>query len=137
MLIFLGTGAIWTRILPALRLGEIRFSIPSENLGNPYLLCKKRFSAISTSADKSFLAYPTGISMNPTGARKCHLTRGGVRRTLERDVDCDVLTSFLHVLLLFLNSFSIKRFNVIIFDRNRTKHFVIEKCSYFCIKLIK
>ena len=43
-------------------------------------VCKKRFSAIFTSADKSFLALPTGISMSPTGARKCRLTRGGVRR---------------------------------------------------------
>ena len=40
---------------------------------------KKKKSAIFTSVDKFFLAYPTGISMNPTGARKCRLIRGGVR----------------------------------------------------------
>ena len=27
-------------------------------------------------SDSSFLAYPTGISMSPTGARKCRLTLG-------------------------------------------------------------
>ena len=42
--------------------------IPSENLGYPNLVCKNRFSAIFTSADKSFLAYLTGMSMNPTWA---------------------------------------------------------------------
>ena len=46
MLIFPGTGAIWAWTLPALRLGEKRISIPSENLGYPYLVCKKRFSTI-------------------------------------------------------------------------------------------
>ena len=40
-------------------MGEIRISIPSENLGFP-LVCKKRFSAIFASADKSFLACPAG-----------------------------------------------------------------------------
>ena len=57
MLIFPGTGAVWAYILPALRLGGISISIPSENLVCPYLVSKKRFSAIFTSADKSFRAY--------------------------------------------------------------------------------
>ena len=29
-----------------------------------------------TDKERDFLAYPTGISVNLTGARKCHLTRG-------------------------------------------------------------
>ena len=54
MLIFPWTGAILAWILPALRLGEINISIPSENRGCPYQVCKKRFSAIFTSADKNW-----------------------------------------------------------------------------------
>ena len=61
MLIFPGAGAIWACILPALRLGEIRISIPSENLGYlfciagmqekvftiyPYVICKKSFPVL-------------------------------------------------------------------------------------------
>ena len=79
MLIFPGASAIWACILPALRLGEISISIPSENLGYPYLVCKKRFNAIFTSADKSFLAYPTRISMNPPGLGNV-VFHHGVRR---------------------------------------------------------
>ena len=56
------------------------FPSPGRVHGNPGRVCKKRFSAIFISADKSFLAYPTGISRNTTGVRKCRLTRGGVRR---------------------------------------------------------
>ena len=91
MLIFPGAGAIWACILPALRLGEISISIPSENLGYPYLVCKKRFNAIFTSADKSFLAYPTRISMNPTGARKCRLSPW-CKATLMHDVRTSIVT---------------------------------------------
>ena len=63
-------------------LGSIYISITRANLWYPYLVCKKRFSTIFTSADKTFLAYPTGISMNPTVARKYRLTctRGCLRR---------------------------------------------------------
>ena len=45
----------------------------------------------------SFLAYPTGISVNPTGARKCRRTRGGVRRLSDMTSGCifDVLLSIL------------------------------------------
>ena len=38
-------------------MGEIRISIPGESLGFPYPVCKKRFSAVFTSADKSYLTY--------------------------------------------------------------------------------
>ena len=55
-------------------------SIPIENLRYPYLVCEKGFPRFSQVLKKSFLAYPTGISMNPTGARKYCLTRGSVRR---------------------------------------------------------
>ena len=49
-------------------------SIPSENLGYPYLVCKKRFSAIFTSADKTFLIYQTRFSAIFTSADKSYLT---------------------------------------------------------------
>ena len=41
---------------------------------------RKGFPRFSQVLKKSFLAYPTGISMNPTGTRKYCLTRGSVRR---------------------------------------------------------
>ena len=48
-------------------------------------------------AKKTVLEYPTGISVNPTGARKCCLTQGGVRglSCMTSDDDFDVFTSFL------------------------------------------
>ena len=60
------------------------------------------------------LAYPTGISVNPTGDRKCRLT-------------CN----------LIFTSVSAKRFGVNVEERSRTELFLIEKCSYFSVKLIK
>ena len=40
-----------------------------------------------------FLAYPTGISVNPTGARKCHLA-AGCMTTLVQDVRMTFLLHF-------------------------------------------
>ena len=99
------------------------YSIPSEILGFPYLVCKERFSAIFTNADKSFLAYSTGISVNPTGARKWRLTRE-CKTTLVHDVRTSIVTFY--VILHVLTSFSANRFNVNILDRKRIKHFLIK-----------
>ena len=43
----------------------------------------------------SFLAYPTRISVNQTGARKYRLTWGGCKTTLMHDISMTILTSFL------------------------------------------
>ena len=107
------------------------YSIPSENLGYSYLVCKRRFSAIFTSADKSFLAYPTGISMNQLGNAVLHQGVLDVRMLIVR------FWGHFACFDIMLTPFSAKRLNVNILDRNRTKYFVIEKYSYFCIKLIK
>ena len=114
MLIFPGTNAVWAWILSHVFLSQAK-----------------------TSADKSFLAYPTGTSMNPTGARKYRLTRGSVR-PLVHDVSTSIAMFRRHFACfnVMFTSFSAKCFNDNILDRNRTKQFLIEKCSYFCIKLI-
>ena len=87
------------------------------------LKCKKKFSAIFTSADRSFLAYPTGISMNPTWARKCRLTRASARR-LSFMMSGRGLWRFDACFYVMLTSFSAKLFIISILDRNRTKHFL-------------
>ena len=81
---------------------------------------------------KPILAYPTGISVNPTGARKCCLTRGGVRG-LVHDVRMMILRAFFVLTAFFRKAFR----HHCIKKRSRTEHFLIEKCSYFGVKLIK
>ena len=61
------------------------------------------------------------------------------KTTLVHDFRTSIVTFWRHCacFAVILTSFSAKRFNVNILDRNGTKHFWIEKCSYFCINLIK
>ena len=63
----------------------------------------------------------------------------GCKTTLMHDIRTSIVTFGRHFACfdVMLMSFSAKRFNINILDRNRTKHFLIEKCSYFFIKLLK
>ena len=80
--------------------------------------------------DLLFLAYPTGISVTPTGARKCCLTWGGLRQ-----LSCmtSVWQFWRHFHVKFRKMFWRQRIreepNLIFLDK--------KKCSYVSEKLIK
>ena len=65
------------------------------------------------------LAFSTGISVNPTGARKCRLTYGGVRRLL-----CMMSGRRVDVTASFLMSFSTKHYTMNVEGRSQNEHFL-------------
>ena len=107
----------------------------------PVLICMCKFQSQFISGSwwhilMYFLAYLTWISVYPTGARKCRLTLG-CKTALMHDVRMTILTFLRH----FWRHFSAKRFDAKEDRRgtepNRTEHFLIEKCNYFGVKLMK
>ena len=83
------------------------------------------------SASVCFLAYATGISMNPTDARKCRLTWWVVRwLSCMTILIFDVLTSFLRQFPPNVSTSMCKR-------GAKPNISWSKKCSYFGVKLIK
>ena len=92
------------------------------SLGSICTICKQR---------NVILPYTTRISVNPTGPRKCRLTWGDVRRLACMMSRWRFWCHFLRLdimLMSFLPNVS---------KRSLTEHFLIEKSSYFGVKLIK
>ena len=83
-----------------------------------------------------FLAYPTGISVNPTRARKCRPTWGGVR-WLVHDLCMTSARRFLTSWRHFHISFCRTVWRQCIREEPHTELFLIKQHSYFSINLIK
>ena len=95
-----------------------------------------------TGARKFFLAYPTRISMNPAGLGNffLHTRLGFLRTQLALGIvflheGCK--TTLVHDISITILTFWRLLWRIDVWERSRTELFLIKKCSYSSVKLIK